>query len=264
MNIHISDVDLFNNLRNSTIFNVEIGSRLYKINDEFSDIDILNIYSKSDKEINSFNFSHHQLQYKENNVDYIFLDLFNFIRNLLTGDSTINFEVIHSDKIKNSDLNFLYEQRKSFYNYKIMRSYLGFSRRDLKQYLEKSSDRDKNKKLIHAYRGYLFFNKIYNGDFDLNFTADELSEISNIRNFKLYSERSEYSKYLTNLINEKRNILTKDLENNKVIKFMDVKNQKLLDEQLYLYVKSDKYTSKKLKDINLELFYNANENDIIY
>lgn len=72
---------------------------------------------------------------------------------------SVNFEICNSTDLLNTKLQFLYDNRIAFYNYKILRSYLGLARRDLK-HLDKatknkpSTNRNKNKKLIHAIRGY--------------------------------------------------------------------------------------------------------------
>jgi len=89
---------------------------MYGTDNENSDTDILHIYVQTKEESNSFvKFqNHHQLQFKKDNVDYIFTDIFTFLKNLMSGDSTINFEVIHSETLKGTCLEFLYNERKSF------------------------------------------------------------------------------------------------------------------------------------------------------
>jgi predicted nucleotidyltransferase len=85
MNIHITDIELFEKLSISTIFSIEIGSKMYGLDNDNSDRDILCIYATSDNELNSFYMTHHQIQYKENNTDYIFVNIHNFIRNCLAS-----------------------------------------------------------------------------------------------------------------------------------------------------------------------------------
>lgn len=157
MNIHIKNKALFDELIKSTYFKVEVGSKLYGLKTDKSDTDILCIYRESNK--NSLLSSiHHQLQYKdtENNVDYIFTTLPNFVRNIMIGDSTINYEVLFTDELRDSELKFLWDCRYWFRTYNLTKAYLGFAKRDLKQTFNSAFDR--NKKLSHAIRGILAAN----------------------------------------------------------------------------------------------------------
>jgi len=103
----------------------------------------------------------------------IFTSLHSFLRNLFSGDAIINFEIINSKNLLGTNLESLYNMRKSFYTYKVMRSYLGFGRRDLKQINLGEKDRGKNKKLFHTYRCWKSCLDIYNGNF--NSTMDDKS-----------------------------------------------------------------------------------------
>jgi len=128
---------------------------------------------RADAMKNSFLWEHHQLQYKEDGIDHLFVDLHSFIRNIMTGDSTINFEVLH--ELKNSSLNFLYENRNFFYSYNIMKSYLGFAKRDLKQCLINGEFNHNFKKLSHATRCVNSYHMIMNGEY-----LNDLSKIDNL------------------------------------------------------------------------------------
>ena len=97
MNIHFEDKDLFEQLKRESLVKVKVGSHLYGMETDESDVDYLYIYLKPENMKDSFIWEHHQLQYKEDGVDHNFVDLHTFIRNILTGDSTINFEVLHSN-----------------------------------------------------------------------------------------------------------------------------------------------------------------------
>src|ERR1700749_424554 len=99
MNIHFKDKELFENLKHATLAKVRIGSHLYGTNDSESDEDFLHIYATSEKELQSFIWTNHQLQYKTDGNDHNFISLHAFIRNCVNGDSTINFEVIHSTEL---------------------------------------------------------------------------------------------------------------------------------------------------------------------
>ena len=82
-------------LKKATLVEIEVGSKMYGLSHDDSDKDLLCIYATSETEKNSFCLTHHQIQYKDeiNRIDYIFVNIHNFLRNSLNGDSTINFEV---------------------------------------------------------------------------------------------------------------------------------------------------------------------------
>lgn len=165
MNIHIEDKKLFEELKRISLVNIEIGSKMYGTDNEETDTDILYIYVPSYEEMNSISASHHQYQFKEDGVDHIFTDIYTFIKNSLNGDSTINFEVINSKKLKGTKLEWLYNHRDVFRNYKILRAYLGRARKDLKQMKSKSDVKDMTKKLRHGIRSYQFACTVLENDF---------------------------------------------------------------------------------------------------
>lgn len=265
MNIHFTNKDLFDRLLESTIFSTEIGSKMYGTSDEESDIDILNIYKTSDIELNSILNSHHQLQYKKDGVDYIFTSLHSFLRNILNGDSTINFEVINHKKIVYSDLCFLYEKRKFFYTYKIMRSYLGFGRRDLKQINLGKGNREKNKKLFHAYRCYKSCLDIYNGNFESVMNDSKSIKIKkDIFNIKNYKDRDYYKELFMNNISELRTKVNNDYNNGKLINFMKVSNISYIDSMIEYIMSKNTFNKMKFNRNEMDIFYDAEENGIKY
>lgn len=80
MNIHFDNKELFEKLKSATIAKVVIGSKMYGTYDASkSDIDYLYIYATSENELNSFIKTHHQLQYKEDGIDYNFVSLHTFL-----------------------------------------------------------------------------------------------------------------------------------------------------------------------------------------
>tara|TARA_R110000737_G_scaffold213289_4_gene230427 strand:- start:170 stop:1015 length:846 start_codon:yes stop_codon:yes gene_type:complete len=197
MNIHIEDEVLFEELKRISVFNIEIGSRMYGTNNEESDRDILYIYIPSQDEMNSISSSHHQYQFKENGIDHIFTDIFTFIKNTLNGDSTINFEVINSEKIEHSNLDWLVSYRDYFRNYKILRAYLGRARKDLKQMKSMSNIKDCTKKVSHGIRCYQFACDVLENSFqslwDDKYHYDILATTRAMTNKrKVYELASEY------------------------------------------------------------------------
>lgn len=264
MNIHVNK-DVYDLLINATIYSTEIGSTMYGTNDINSDRDILNIYCPSISEQNSFCISHHQFQYKdiENNIDYIFVNINTFIRNCLNGDSTINIETIFEPKLKESILSFLYDMRYDFLNYKIIRSYLGFANRDLKDLNKQKTNLEKNKKLAHVYRGLQFASDILDNCFEsvLDKTAETYKTIMKIKNLETDKERFETFEYLRNAVSEKRIYLNKLYDSNdfKYDTYMSVDNQRKLDNHLSFLISRDEYKYKSKWVLDMGMFYNANE-----
>jgi len=173
MNIHFTDLTLYKDLNSQTIASIKVGSHMYNLNNSDSDDDYLSIYIQPEKNRNSIMWEHHQLQFKLNKQDFNFSDLGTFIRNALTGDATINFEVIWSDELLETDLAWLAEYKGEFINYNIIKSYLGMAKRDLKYWKKDTNNGKKHtaethKKLSHFVRGVIFAKMLNNGYFKMN------------------------------------------------------------------------------------------------
>jgi len=172
MNIHFSDTEFFEQLKAATLAKVRIGSHLYGTNNPQSDEDFLYVYATSQNELTSFISTHHQLQYKENNIDHNFVSLHTFLRNAINGDSPINFEVIQSSEFVNTPLYFLHKYKNAFLTYTVIRSYNGLVKRDIKHYNKAVTDYDKIKRLGHITRGILYTDLMLNNNFDFKFAND--------------------------------------------------------------------------------------------
>lgn len=193
MNIHI-DYKLAKSLFASTIFKTPFGSHLYKTNGSNSDVDMLCIYIPSKEELNSPFTNHHQFQWKDtnNNIDYVFTSLQQFIKNTLSGDSTINFEVIQSGVFGNTKLNSLHLFRDNFITHSVLKSYLGMAKRDLnKMYQYGSNDSDYNKSLSHAYRGFIFAQRLFNKDSILPIDPNDMYML---QSFKMFTKTERDNK----------------------------------------------------------------------
>ena len=238
MNIHFKDKTVFEELKRITLFSIKMGSYMYGTNDEHSDTDILHIYMPSEDEINSMASSHHQYQYKDvdTDTDHIFTDIFTFLKNSLSGDATINFEVINHESMKDSKLGFIYDMRYAFHNYKIMRSYLGLARRDLKHITKGKTDRDKNKKLNHVERGFSFCLDIMGGIFDTKIDKDSDLYKKLLTNKEIVDSRLRHEKgnELKNQISSTRDCLNKWLDdgNLRFPQYMKAEDMKKLDLDL--------------------------------
>lgn len=267
----IKDKDLFDNLYNSSFVKIEVGSKMYGLEHDNSDTDILCVYNTSSRELNQIKRSHHQFQFKYNNIDYLFINIHSFIANSLSGDSTINFEVLNSKKLIGSDLEFLYNYRNFFFNYNIIKSYVGLANRDLKRIdLDAKTDFDKNKKISHAFRGLktaykIFENILIKSDDSIFLNDDEIIEIkNNIWSLKNYNERVNYTTLLKLKIDNYRKYINSKYmdKNNAISTYMNIENQSILDSELFSLFQNTHI--KKADDFDMTDFYNANENGINY
>lgn len=263
MNIHIKNIELFNKLKESAILKIEIGSVNYKLNTDKSDKDYLYIYPTSDEELRSFVKVHHQFQYKEDNIDHNFVSLHTFIGNLINGDSTINYEVIHNTDLLNTDLEFLYKMRHYFRNYSVIRSYLGMARRDLKM-IGNEEEETKNKKLIHAIRGYFFAKNIMENNFSL--VNSELIDIASDIRTRSFKQNWLITEKYNKKISELREELNLNIQNKLLVlpKLIDPKNAKLIDNEIFSLMKNENWINKKIKKFDLTYYYETFENWVVY
>ena len=159
MNIHFTSKELKEELDHSTIFEIEVGSGMYGLKTSTSDTDILKIYLEGSLNLTSITSNHHQLQYNdtENNIDYIYTSVGQFIKNIISGDSTINYEVLQSSEFRKEfkDLYFFVNKLDKI---NTIKSYLGMAKRDIKMLKKEPS----NKKAYHIKRGILFAESMLN------------------------------------------------------------------------------------------------------
>jgi len=117
-----------------------IGSHLYGTAHANSDLDYLCLYPATELELRSPLPNAHPFLYKDKvtNIDWNYSSDLQFSRNLLSGDSTVNADVVlFTDREK--------EKLSWCRTYKVIRAYLGYAKRDLKQ-------ANKAKKMAHAAR----------------------------------------------------------------------------------------------------------------
>jgi predicted nucleotidyltransferase len=268
VNIHFTDRALFKKLKNASLIKMEIGSKMYGLNDEFSDVDYLYVYATSRREMNSMVRSHHQMQFKEDGVDHNFVSLHTFLHNCINGDSTINFEVVNSEELIGTPLEFLYGNRSAFCNYSIIRSYLGLARRDIKYFYKATSDRDKIKQLMHIYRGFHYSKLIMDGNFCL--TDVYLQEAA--RDLKKAVadgiDINIFLKKMVGMVDSARTALN-IMYNSKTFylpKYMEPEDSKRIDDNLSALIESSIFIQKQseIEDFDMVLFYNAFENGVEY
>lgn len=99
------------------------GSRTYGTHREDSDYDYLSIVSYDSGDM--------VLQYKSDRTDTIYTDWKHFHKNIETGASTVNFEVLHTNKYYEIFHDHNDEYLLKYYTTKMAKAYLGYAKRDL-------------------------------------------------------------------------------------------------------------------------------------
>jgi len=199
-----------------------IGSRLYNTHTDESDYDTLFIvepFLKSD----TYYPNNHQLQYdsSDGRRQHMFTTKERFYRNLFSGESTINADVIMF-----TDFDDLSDSERLNYcrTYNVIKSFLGFAKRDLNRY-----HNGKNKK-FHAARGVYCAEKLMNNELpkleelslyiDLS-KVDLIKKCSELRNrCNAMFNAKELTLFPKELIFEPENSLEKKImESNNILEF---------------------------------------------
>lgn len=242
MNIHFTDNKLLTDLHQLSIVKIPVGAHMYGLDNSNSDFDYLIIYIEPAYNTYDFIWTHHQLQFKItdpeniNSYDYNFTTLQNFIRNIISGDSTINFETLYSDVLRDSELSWLYDRKHYFRNYNIIKSYLGIAKRDLKYWRKdthnnKIHDTKTNKKLSHFVRGIIFANNILNDNFSLDLKAthtfkefkyDDFELVVRIKDGNIDISYDILVEKFETKMNDLRNLLNRLHDEKRIPTFMNV------------------------------------------
>lgn len=163
MNIKITEEEHNWLCKNASYGEFIIGSDLWGTRTEESDTDILRLYDiwwgdDEDLVIDSYpNIHPFQYDCDATNTDYLWLTGKQFLRNLMSGDSTINAEVfmfLMSTPDEHMDL---------VRTYKVIKSFLGFVKRDVKAYKPEINNPKSNKRGFHAARGLYIAEMLLNG-----------------------------------------------------------------------------------------------------
>lgn len=263
MNIHLHDQELFSDLKNAALGQFLVGSHLYGLNNSLSDIDYLYVYVPSINERSSYKYSHHQLQYKEDGIDHIFVNIFTFVNNLLSGDSTINYELIHSKQLLGTALEYLYTNRKDFTNYKVIRAYNGFARRDLKEFGKQTSIRDCINKVKHAERSSYFAQCLLAGEeIDLQLSRTTIKTFIEEYDLMGYDQLITEIKNLSTQLEFSRKEEIEKRFNDKTLnvpQYMTVNAQQRLDAYLMQLIYSSEFTSRSAWSMDMKVFYEVYE-----
>ena len=189
MNIKI-DKKEFNQL--TKIKSYIVGSRLYKTNRADSDNDYLVIYEAiGDSDIYYPNY--HQLQYDciESNSQFICVTERQFYKNLFSGDSTINADVImfYEDYKDSEKLNICR-------TYNIIKAFIGFAKRDIKFLSQNKSS------LFHINRGLYCAEKLL---------KNELPLLEDIQNLNISTDRFILTEHVDTLRKEMNKLYDSNL-----------------------------------------------------
>jgi hypothetical protein len=192
MNIKITSEE-FTLLKDDIIKTYVVGSKLYGTDNINSDEDILVIY-ETIGESDIYYPNQHQLQYDDldNNRQYILTTERQFFKNLFSGDSTINLDVIlfYDDYNDEQKINISR-------TYNIIKSLLGFAKRDIR-FLKSGKS-----KLFHVERGLYCAEKLLN---------NELPDLTEIGKLSLNNE----TKYLLDKCNLLRTKMNNLFESNEL------------------------------------------------
>ena len=183
----------------------------------------------------------YQLQFKLYDNDWLFTSLQGFFRNVLSGGSTLCFEAMHTDQFKSTFPNI---NVKDFYNYNIIKAYLGLIKRDLERLHKQSALYDKRKTLSHAYRGYVFAREIFEGR-KLRLRVDEYDEAIQ-KNFATIRDMNrewaegddEVADFIYAKAMEMREGATQEMQAGTLSRYMDPVKQRDLDNYLFDFQRS--------------------------
>jgi len=257
MNLHIDKEEFDWLMAQPKVGQFTIGSELYELNDEHSDKDYLIILYPFYDVINSPFSSHHQFQYKdvENNIDYNFVDIVTFIKNLVSGDSTVNFELLYSEEFQaDENLRFIWRYRNYFHTYNIMKSYLGMADRDIR-HIGKKQGRDKISAMLHIQRGRTFVGRLMDNRFFLN-----------IAGFDYIKNENYLSSFLKNIAHYREELkvirqeVTKRYERGELSRYLDPNIQNIVNTGLIaLLLNKDGLEYSFLKRSLHKKIYDSNE-----
>lgn len=260
MNIHVDDDKLKKQLFDSELIRIPFGSHVYGLSNENSDEDYICIYAEHITEHSSFLWEHHNFQIKDNNVDYVFTSLRNFIRNLVNGDMPGNLESIHLNELEHGYFSFLYHTRQEFHSYTNIRSFLGYAKRDLKHALRDDS------RLCHAYRSIISAKKVLDHDYTVDCRGwDEYQDLLDIKNgLWEHHQKKDLCNELTEQCSILRGTINGKLEKGEITRFLDTKYMAKLDRWLLTVMKSQWYNEHANTELANMFKYDILENGIKY
>ncbi len=283
MNIHFDNPELFQTLLRATLVKVPVGSACYGLQRPDSDDDFFCIFAPprnflADPFVQS---CHHMLQFKhhqppQRDVDYNFVDLFLYLKNLARGDSPLGFESLYG--FADTPLDWLYQHRHRFLTFNIIRCYLGYARKDLKLMRRESNEIARNTKVLHSYRSLYFAAQLLAISRDpdsapaFSMRMDRwVSPLGNTPAELRTMTRQEREKHRTWLLSDEpgaiartRQTLRERLEKNTLPHFLAPSDQALIAELVAEFLKGSLCQSHTLDFLNPSVFYEANEQGVEY
>lgn len=261
MNIHIQKKE-YNKILESTHVKLEMGSPLYSLQDKNSDQDILVLHQPFINQVINPFINHHQFQYKdiETNIDYNICNYLTFVKNLVSGDSIVNFELLWCPKFNTEDnkVAFLENYKYDFITFNIINAFLGIAKRDIKHFNKRPSLHDKKRGYIHISRTILQATQLIDTrDFQLVNPSICLlkKKIESIDQKEMKELEKEFSIILVNIENLKTKLqllLTKK----QISKFLSPFKQEDIVYNLNEVIIPNDY-------LNLYSIYETNETSII-
>ena len=260
MNIHITTEEFNELMTKKIIGKFIIGSKLYGTDDENSDTDYLVImYPFKNKRYSAFS-NHHQCQYKDkdNNIDYNFVDIIDFIDNLVSGDSTVNYELLYSPEFQaNTEIGWLSNYIEDFRTYNIIKSYCGLVERDIKHF-NKRVGSDRVSGLCHIKRGFYFAQDVFYKKlcFDINKTTLKLLKFSTDTHQHIINNLQDIKEEIKEF---RKDVLNKEYEAGKLPRYLDPKIQLEINHKLTVTSTATAHTNWLSDSLLLKIF-NTNEN----
>ncbi len=262
MNIHFTNESFFKALQENSLVKLEVGSKLYGFENADSDVDFLYIYVRPERNDMSFVWELQPLQYKENGIDHIFVELNTFVKQVMTGESTMFFEALH--ELNDTPLQRLYDYRKEFYSYNVIKSYLGLAKRDLnKVSYSVYSNYVNYKKLHHGARGYHSALLVESGEYSNQWKDLIPHTYKMILGFKNEIVNGDVKKVVEsyqNMVQILRVDTTRKLELGKMDRIMNPRWMDRIDQ----IIRDITNQNRKSFHLDMHYFYEALENGIKY
>lgn len=249
MNI-IIDTDLHEYLQSITMNVIEFGSKMKGTSTIESDKDLLCIVKTHKSLVVSPIYTGHLLQYKEEGIDYIYTTEQQFVNNIINTESLINHEIYRYNAVKETCLDWIYDI--DFDNFKTIKCYLGFARRDLKDChsLYSKDKRKASKKLAFTNQALDYIYSVYERfgmSYQHKLFDTKLPEVEH----KIFSASiTEYLEDIENL----RKTLAISLDSGKIpYSISDIDFMAIIDEMKDIELLPDNEYSNKI----LKYYYSA-------
>lgn len=222
------DKEQYESLKSRTIASGVMGSYAHGLEDSQSDIDNLHLYI-DETFGNGLFFENNGYQYKSETADENFQELRVFVKNIIIGESPADYECLMNGFNVDPDLKQssvlktriirLLNDLKSTYSYALIKSYIGYAKKDAKKILEMvdtkipTDSRELRKKMAHLHRGVITARDLLNKS-NYQFSRESTSFIKEInKQIKLVNMYSTYLEIIqfTNEFNSENEFLRKVL-----------------------------------------------------